>query len=87
MSAVSFGAELVLALVGLALVGRTRWRRALLPLAVILAFALAHALFVATLRYRITVLPLVFLFAGVGVEKALSLPGARATRRDGAAAG
>ena len=34
----------------------------------ILAFALAHALFVATLRYRITVLPFVFLFSAVGAE-------------------
>ncbi len=87
VSAVSFGAELVLALVGLVLVGRTRWRLAILPLAVILAFALAHALFVATLRYRITVLPLVFLFAGVGVESVRSLLGARGARQDGAAAG
>jgi 4-amino-4-deoxy-L-arabinose transferase-like glycosyltransferase len=88
VSAVSFGAELLLALVGLVLVGRTRWHRAMLPLAVILAFALAHALFVATLRYRITVLPLVFLFAGVGAESVFSLLGARwVVRRAGATAG
>ena len=86
VSAGSFGAELLLALGGLVLVGRTRWRRAMLPLAVILAFAVAHALFVATLRYRITVLPLVFLFAGVGAEGVLSLLGVRWARRGGAAA-
>jgi hypothetical protein len=80
VSAVSFGAELSLALVGLVLVGRARWRRAMLPLAVILAFAVGHALFVATLRYRITVLPLVLLFTAVGAESVLSLLGARWAR-------
>jgi hypothetical protein len=96
VSAVSFGVELSLGLAGLALVGRARWRRAALPLAVIIAFAVGHALFVATLRYRITVLPLVFLFAGVGAGGVLSLLGGRRARpesgpaegeRTGAAAG
>jgi 4-amino-4-deoxy-L-arabinose transferase-like glycosyltransferase len=82
VSAVSFGVELLLALVGLVLVGRTRWRGAMLPLAVILAFALAHALFVATLRYRITVLPLVFLFSGIGAERVLSRVGGRWSGRE-----
>jgi hypothetical protein len=40
---------------------------------VILAYAAGHALFVATLRYRITVMPLVFLFTGVGAAGMLSL--------------
>jgi 4-amino-4-deoxy-L-arabinose transferase-like glycosyltransferase len=87
VSAGSFGTELLLALVGLVLVGRMRWRRAMLPLAVILAFALAHTLFVGTLRYRIPVLPLVFLFAGVGAEGVLSLLRAGWAPRPGAAAG
>ena len=72
MSALSFGLELALALGGLLLVGRTRWRLASLLLAVILAYAAGHALLVATLRYRIVVLPLVFLFTGVGMAELLS---------------
>ena len=72
VSAVSFGLELSLAMVGLLLVGRARWRRALLPLAVTLAYAAGHTLFVATLRYRMTVLPLVFLFTGVGAAGVLA---------------
>ena len=66
VSAISFALELGLALVGIAVVARTRWRQVLLPMAVILAYAAGYALFVAKLRYRIPVLPLVFLFTGVG---------------------
>jgi 4-amino-4-deoxy-L-arabinose transferase-like glycosyltransferase len=66
VSAGSFGLELSLAILGLVAVGRQRWSRALLPLAVILAYAAGHALVLATLRYRMTVLPLVFLFTGAG---------------------
>ena len=66
VSAASFALELSLALVGLVAVARTHWRQALLPLAVTLAYAAGYALFVAKLRYRIPVLPLVFLFTGVG---------------------
>jgi hypothetical protein len=73
VSAGSFGLELSLALLGLVLVGRTRWRQSVLPLSVILAYAAGHALFVATLRYRMTVLPLVFLFTGAGAAGVLSL--------------
>lgn len=72
VSAVSFGLELSLALLGLALVDRTRWRLASLPLIVILGYAAGHSLFAATLRYRMTILPLVFLFTGVAAAGALS---------------
>jgi 4-amino-4-deoxy-L-arabinose transferase-like glycosyltransferase len=72
VSAASFGLELVLALVGLVAVARTRWRQALLPVVVILAYAAGYALFVAKLRYRIPILPLVFLFTGVGAAAVYS---------------
>ncbi|HEY5939220.1 MAG TPA: hypothetical protein VIT87_00270, partial [Gemmatimonadales bacterium] len=66
VSAVSFAVELCLALVGIAVVARTQWRQALLPVAMILAYAVGYALFAAKLRYRIPVLPLLFLFSGAG---------------------
>lgn len=66
VSAATFGLEIFLALVGLAVVARTRWRQAALPVALILAYALGYAMLVAKLRYRIPVLPLVFLFTGAG---------------------
>ncbi len=34
---------------------------------VVLGYALAHSLFIGNLRYRITVLPLVFIITGAGV--------------------
>jgi hypothetical protein len=72
ISAASFALELSLALVGLVAVARTRWRQALLPLAVILAYAVGYALFVVKLRYRIPVLPLLFLFTGAGAAAVYS---------------
>jgi hypothetical protein len=72
ISAASFALELSLALVGLVAVARTRWRQALLPLAVILAYAAGYALFVVKLRYRIPVLPLLFLFTGAGAAAVYS---------------
>ena len=68
LSAVSFGCELALALVGLVLAWRTRRREAVLLVSIVLSFALGYALFVGKLRYRVPVLPLVFVFAGVGVN-------------------
>lgn len=82
VSAVSFGLELALALVGLFAVARTRWRQALLPFALILAYAVGYALFVAKLRYRIPVLPLVFLFTGAGVAAMYSLARQAGRRED-----
>jgi hypothetical protein len=73
--------EFALALVGLVLLWRRRPSAALLIGAVTVSFALGYALFVAKLRYRIPILPLVFVLAGVGawqlVAQALALHGAR----------
>ena len=73
VSAASFSLELALALVGLIVVARTNRGPALLLLAVILAFAAGYALFVAKLRYRIPVLPLLFVFTGIGAAAAYRL--------------
>ena len=73
VSAVSFALELCLALVGIVVVARNQWRQVLLPVAVILAYAAGYALFAAKLRYRIPVLPLLFLFTGVGAAALYSL--------------
>jgi len=82
VSAISFALELSLALVGLVVVARTRWRQTLLAVVVIIAYAAGYALFVAKLRYRIPILPLLFLFTGAGVAAVYSL-----VRRPGASAG
>lgn len=66
-SALSFGVELALALVGLGVTWRRQRIAATLLLGVPLAYALGYALFVAKLRYRISVMPCVLLFAGAGV--------------------
>jgi hypothetical protein len=73
VSAISFALELCLALVGIVVVARTQWRQVLLPVAVILAYAAGYALFAAKFRYRIPVLPLLFLFTGVGAAALYSL--------------
>jgi hypothetical protein len=73
VSTVSSGVELALALLGLLVVARRRWRQSLLLLAVIVAFAAGYALFVAKLRYRMPVLPLVFVFTGAGAAAIYSL--------------
>jgi hypothetical protein len=72
VSAISFALELFLALVGIAVVARTQWRQAMFPVAVILAYAAGYALFAAKLRYRIPVLPLLFLFTGAGAAAVYS---------------
>jgi CHASE2 domain-containing sensor protein len=64
-STVEFG----LALFGLVFLWRTQRAAALLIGTVTITFALGYALFVAKLRYRIPVLPLVFVLAGVGAWK------------------
>jgi CHASE2 domain-containing sensor protein len=58
--------QFALALVGLVLLWRKRPSAALLISAVTVTFALGYALFVTKLRYRIPILPLVFVLAGVG---------------------
>lgn len=73
VSVVSFALELSLALVGLVAVARTRWRQTLLAVAVIIAYGAGYALVVAKLRYRIPILPLLFLFTGVGAAAVFSV--------------
>jgi CHASE2 domain-containing sensor protein len=68
MSAISFGCEVIFAAIGATLAWRTHRRETVLMLMLILAFALGYTLFVAKLRYRIPVLPLLFVFAGVGAH-------------------
>jgi 4-amino-4-deoxy-L-arabinose transferase-like glycosyltransferase len=82
VSAGTFILELILALVGIGVVLRTRRRPALLVLSVILAWAIGYALFVAKLRYRIPVLPLLFLFTGAGVAAVFSLIRRAAARKN-----
>lgn len=79
VSALSFGLELLLAVGGLILAWRARRREALLLALVVLAYALGYSLFVGKLRYRIPVLPLVFMFAGYAAAALYA-----ATRRRGA---
>jgi hypothetical protein len=73
VSAVTFGAELAFAIVGLLSAARANWRRTLLPLALIVAYAAGYALFIAKLRYRIPVLPLLFVYSAAGVMATASL--------------
>lgn len=80
VSAGSFSLELLLALVGITAVARTHWRQALLLLGVILAYAAGYALFVAKLRYRIPILPLLFVFTGAGAAAVYSLARRAAAR-------
>jgi 4-amino-4-deoxy-L-arabinose transferase-like glycosyltransferase len=79
VSIVSFGLELAFALVGLVLAMRSRRRLSLLPLAMMLAYAVGYSLFVAKLRYRIPVLPLLFAFTALGVTGSLALIAKRAS--------
>jgi hypothetical protein len=81
VSTASFSLELLLALVGIIVAARARGRQTLLFAGVILAYALGHALFVAKLRYRIPILPLLFLFTGVGAAATYSVV-RRVARRD-----
>jgi 4-amino-4-deoxy-L-arabinose transferase-like glycosyltransferase len=67
VAATASAVEFLLALVGVVDLWRRRRRETVLLLGVILAFALGHALLVGKIRYRVTVLPLVFVFAGAGV--------------------
>ena len=66
VSMVASTLEFGLALIGLVLLGLKRPAAALLLGAVTVVFALGYALFVAKMRYRIPILPLVFVLAGLG---------------------
>jgi MYXO-CTERM domain-containing protein len=68
VSAGSSAIELLLALAGLVLLWRARRREAVLLVAVVVVYALAQSLFFGKLRYRITVLPLVFVLAGAAAS-------------------
>jgi 4-amino-4-deoxy-L-arabinose transferase-like glycosyltransferase len=66
VSALSFGTELLLAIVGAGVAWRRQRVATVLFLSVTFTYALGFALFFAKLRYRIVVLPCILLFAGVG---------------------
>ena len=66
VSAVSFATEMVLAAVGIAVIWGKRRRETILLIAIVLMFALGYSLFYAKLRYRVPILPLVFVFGGIG---------------------
>lgn len=85
VSSASFALELALAFVGVIAAVRAHWRQTLLLLAVILSYAMGFALFVGKIRYRIPVLPLLYLFTGVGASTIYSL--ARGTARRPAVTG
>ena len=59
--------EFALAVIGLIVLWKGQRKTALLISMVIVTFAVGYALFVAKLRYRIPILPLVFMLAGIGV--------------------
>jgi 4-amino-4-deoxy-L-arabinose transferase-like glycosyltransferase len=82
VSAVSFGFELLFALLGVLVAARRGIRGSAVLVAVVIAYALGFSLFFAKMRYRITVLPEVFMFTGVGIAMAWELV---ATLRIGAA--
>lgn len=67
VSALSFGAELLFAIVGVGFAWRRRRRETVLVLSTILSFALGYAVLVSKMRYRIPILPLLYLFTAVGV--------------------
>ena len=67
LSAASFGLELVLALVGLVLAWRSNSWKAVLLLGITLSLTLGCSLFVGKLRYRIPILPEIFVLAGAGM--------------------
>jgi 4-amino-4-deoxy-L-arabinose transferase-like glycosyltransferase len=75
VSAITFGSELVLALIGVAFAWRRRPAPTMLLLGVVLAYSFGFALFVGKLRYRIVVLPCVAIFAGVGTVGLASAAG------------
>jgi hypothetical protein len=72
VSALSFGAEMAFAFVGVVLAWRRHRAAAALLLAVCIAYGLGYALIIGKLRYRIPVLPYVFLFAGVALTWAMA---------------
>ena len=69
VSALSFGVEMTFALAGAVLAWRRHPAAAVLLLGVCIVYGLGYALIIGKLRYRIPVLPCVFLIAGVAAER------------------
>jgi 4-amino-4-deoxy-L-arabinose transferase-like glycosyltransferase len=67
VAAVASVVEFLLAIIGLIALWRAHRRETVLLVGMVLVFALGHSLFVGKIRYRITVLPAVFVFVGTGV--------------------
>jgi len=63
VSLVSYGPVLVLAILGGAR-SRRRWRRGLVLLSPVVYYALVHAVFVSSIRYRTPVMPFLMCFSG-----------------------
>jgi len=63
VSLVSYGPVLVLAILGVAR-SRRRWRRGLVLLSPVVYYALVHAVFVSSIRYRTPVMPFLMCFSG-----------------------
>lgn len=81
VSAVTYGAEMLLAILGMVVAWRERRSGALLLAAIVVAYALGFGLFAGRLRYRIPVLPLLFAFAGAGAAFVWSAVSPTARRR------
>ncbi len=73
VSTISFGSELVLAIIGIGFALQRRRAESLLLLGAILSFAFGYSLFVSKMRYRIPILPLLFIFSGVGLSGLLAM--------------
>jgi 4-amino-4-deoxy-L-arabinose transferase-like glycosyltransferase len=84
VAAVASAVEFLLAIIGLVVLWRTRRRETVLLVGLVLAFALGHSLFIGKMRYRITVLPVVFVFAGAGLAALRRATGSAASRRPAA---
>jgi hypothetical protein len=71
VTAVTFCAGLLLALWGVVIAWRVSRRDTVLLVLMILRYALGFAVFVGRLRYRIVVLPLLFIFGGAALARLL----------------
>ena len=76
ISAVTFGAILGLAILGLLCSGKD-FRKSLLLLTAILALAVTYSFYYGKMRYRIPVEPLMIVYAANGVKAVLTYIGAR----------